>query len=104
LLDYLRSLERHLGSSRVAAFFRTQDADTQNEYSLLRGDVSLLVAKLTVSRLEQIAHRLDEHTEELANRAQALKVEIGRLASARKILTNLDRLVSIVSRAAVLLL
>ena len=103
-LTFLRRLERQLGSSRVRAFFRDQTPKTQNEYSLLRGEVSRLVSRLTISRLTRVTTQLQQHSDEIDKRTAVLKEELDKLASARKILTRLDKVVSIFSRVAVFLL
>ena len=104
LIDFLQALENRLGSSAVRAFFRDQPPRVQNEYSLLRGDVSFLLGELTVNRLNQVSQQLNAHSAVIAARTADLKKELDDLASARKILTRLDKTISIVSRVAMYLL
>ena len=104
MIDHLSALESSLGSSKVRAFFLEQSPKVKNEYSLLRWEVTKLVEELKVARLEQIADRINMHTDELKIRAGELKSEIETLSSARKILTRLDKFVSLVSRIAIFLL
>lgn len=103
-IKFLQALARKLGSSKVRAFFRDQSPRVKNEYSLMRSEVNFLLDELTVNRLDQIANRLDAHSRVLKVRADALKEELDDLASARKILTQLDKTISIIARVAMFLL
>ena len=103
-IKYLQALAKKLGSSQVRAFFKDQSPRVKNEYSLMRSEVNFLLDELTVSRLDQIANRLDAHSRELNARSKALKKELDDLASARKILTQLDKTISIISRVAIFLI
>ncbi|NNF18045.1 MAG: hypothetical protein HKN70_14975 [Gammaproteobacteria bacterium] len=103
-IDYLQALERKLGSSRVRAFFRDQTPATQNKYALMRGEVTFLLGELTVNRLTLIADRLESHSDALDARSARLKEELRKLASARRVLTQLDKTISLVARVAIFLL
>ena len=104
IMKYLRGLQLALGSSRMEILMEDQPAEVQNKYSLLRMDVRLLVSELTIARLKQVANKLTEHNVELKKRGKALKKSIVDLASARQVLTSLDKFVSLVSRIAIFLL
>ena len=103
-IKFLQQLERKLGSSRVRAFFRDQSPKVQNDYAMCRGEVTFLLGELTVNRLTLIADRLSAHSTTLNKRAKALKKELDDLASARRVLTQLDKTLSVVSRVAIFLL
>ncbi len=100
LLEYLEQLEEQISSSDVDEFFQAQPPRVLNEYIILRGDLSLLVDRLRLQELSDIAERIDTHTKELVARSEELEAEIESLASARKTLTRMNKLVSLVSRIA----
>ncbi len=104
LLSFLRKLELKLASSQVRALFLDAPPRVQNEYALLQRDVTLLRSRLTITKLKQVAGQLEAHSKELRKRAKLLKQEIDELRSARRVLTKLDKFVSMVSRIAIFLL
>ncbi|NKB75634.1 MAG: hypothetical protein GKR96_01005 [Gammaproteobacteria bacterium] len=101
MIKYLQSLQRKLGSSQVRNFFESQPPRIRNEYSLLRSDVSQLLGILTVQRLESVGERLTAHSEEIAERTAELKENLNELSSARRILTQLNKTISLIGRIAI---
>ncbi|NKB60753.1 MAG: hypothetical protein GKR95_00960 [Gammaproteobacteria bacterium] len=103
VIKYLQSLNRQLGSSKVRLFFESQPPRIRNEYSLLRGDVSQLLGILSVQRLESVAEQLEAHSKEIESRTEELKEQLKELSSARRILTQLNKAISLVGRIAIYL-
>ncbi len=104
LLEYLEQLEKQISTDNVEGFFQRQPPKILNEYIVLRGDLSMLVGRLKLQELSNIAGRIDIHTRELVARSKELEGELESLASARKTLTRLNKLVSLVSRIALVFL
>jgi len=100
LLSYLEALETKITSREVERYFSEQPPRILNEYLVLSGDVILLVAKLRVKQLENLADRIEKHTTELVARSGELEEELESLSSARKTLTRLNKIVSVISRIA----
>ena len=104
LRDLLEQLELELASSRVRTIFRAASNAEKNEYAMLQREVTLLRNRLTLERLAQLANDMANHNTELKKRTKLLKREFDNLATARRLLTRLDKFVSLVGRIAIFLL
>lgn len=100
LLAYLEKLEKKITTRKVERYFANQPPRILNEYLVLSGDLKLLVAKLRVKQLKKITDRINVHTKELVDRSAELDTELKSLSSARKTLSRLNKIVSVVSRIA----
>ena len=104
VIEYLEKLLVRLKSDDVEDYFMSRSKEVRDQYLDYRFDIKMLVEKLTLKRLKEIQDELNKRAPALIKISQELDVELEDLKSTRKILERVQKIVTLASRFALILL